>query len=187
MDATPASLTGMEQEIRACLDQKRYREAFDRLLPELQNKVFRLAYAMLGEAGAAEDMAQDVLIRIWKALPGYRGQSSLSTWIYAITRNACLSALRKTGVRREVSMEEPGVARAAEATVLEAGGDTGIDVLRFLKQLPEKHQQVLRLYYLEEKSYEEVARLLEWPMGTVKVYLHRARKELAEAVARGKI
>ena len=42
-----------------------------------------------------------------------------------------------------------------------------------------KYQRVLRLYYLEEKSYEEVARLLEWPMGTVKVYLHRARKELA--------
>jgi RNA polymerase sigma-70 factor (ECF subfamily) len=187
IDAAPASLTGMEQEIRACLDQKQYREAFDRLLPEFQHKVFRLAYAMLGEAGAAEDMAQDVFIRIWKALPGYRGQSSLSTWIYAITRNACLSALRKVGVKREVSMEEPGVARAAEATGLEAGGGAGIDVLRFLKQLPEKHQQVLRLYYLEEKSYEEVARLLEWPMGTVKVYLHRARKELAEAVARGKI
>jgi len=179
----------MEQEIRACLDQKRYREAFDRLLPEFQNKVFRLAYAMLGETGAAEDMAQDVFVRIWKALPGYRGQSSLSTWIYAITRNACLSALRKTGVKREVSMEEPGIVRAAEETGLAAGGGAraSIDVLRFLSQLPEKHQQVLRLYYLEEKSYEEVARLLEWPMGTVKVYLHRARKELAEAVARGKI
>ena len=63
----------MEQEIRACLDQKQYREAFERLLPEFQNKVFRLAYAMLGEAGAAEDMAQDVFVRIWRALPGYRG------------------------------------------------------------------------------------------------------------------
>jgi len=178
----------MEQEIRACLDQKRYRDAFDRLLPEFQNKVFRLAYAMLGEAGAAEDMAQDVFIRIWRALPGYRGQSSLSAWIYAITRNACLTALRKAGMKREVSMEEPGVARIAEETGLAAGGaSAGIDVLRFLKQLPEKHQRVLRLYYLEEKSYEEVARLLEWPMGTVKVYLHRARKELAEAVARGNI
>jgi len=179
----------MEQEIRACLDQKQYREAFNRLLPEFQNKVFRLAYAMLGEAGLAEDMAQDVFVRIWKALPGYRGQSSLSTWIYAITRNACLSALRKAGIKREVSMEEPGVARIAEETGLAAGGGAagGIDVLRFLKQLPAKHQQVLRLYYLEEKSYEEVARLLEWPMGTVKVCLHRARKELAEAVARGTI
>ena len=179
----------MEQEIRACLDQKRYREAFDQLLPEFQNKVFRLAYAMLGEAGAAEDMAQDVFVRIWRALPGYRGQSSLSTWIYAITRNACLTALRKAGMKREVSMEEPGVVRAAEETGLAGrrGAGADIDVLRFLGQLPEKHQQVLRLYYLEEKSYEEVARLLEWPMGTVKVYLHRARKELAEAVARSKI
>jgi RNA polymerase sigma-70 factor (ECF subfamily) len=179
----------MEQEIRACLDQKQYREAFDRLLPEFQNKVFRLAYAMLGEAGAAEDMAQDVFVRIWRALPGYRGQSSLSTWIYAITRNACLTALRKAGMKREVSMEEPGVVRAAEETGLAGrrGAGADIDVLRFLGQLPEKHQQVLRLYYLEEKSYEEVARLLEWPMGTVKVYLHRARKELAEAVARSKI
>lgn len=179
----------MEREIRACLDQKQYRKAFDRLLPEFQNKVFRLAYAMLGEAGAAEDMAQDVFIRIWKALPGYRGESSLSTWIYAITRNTCLSALRKAGMKREISMEEPGVVRAAEETGLATGGSAkaSIDVLRFLGQLPEKHQQVLRLYYLEEKSYEEVARLLEWPMGTVKVYLHRARKELAEAVARGKI
>lgn len=179
----------MEQEIRACLDQKQYREAFDRLLPEFQNKVFRLAYAMLGDAGAAEDMAQDVFVRIWRALPGYRGQSSLSTWIYAITRNACLTALRKAGMKREVSMEEPDVARAVEQAGVAAGGgaNAGIDVLRFLGQLPEKHQRVLRLYYLEEKSYEEVARLLEWPMGTVKVYLHRARKELADAVARSKI
>jgi RNA polymerase sigma-70 factor (ECF subfamily) len=178
----------MEQEIRACLDQKRYREAFERLLPEFQNKVFRLSYAMLGDAASAEDMAQEVFIRIWKALPGYRGQSSLSTWIYAITRNSCLTALRKVGARKEVSMEEPGIARAAEEVEPEAEpGARGIDVLRFLKQLPEKHRQVLRLYYLEEKSYEEVARLLEWPMGTVKVYLHRARKELAEAVARGKM
>jgi len=177
----------MEQEIRACLDQKRYRDAFDRLLPEFQNKVFRLAYAMLGEAGLAEDMAQDVFVRIWRALPRYRGQSALPTWIYAITRNACLTALRKAGMKREVSMEEPDVARAVEKAGVEVGGGAGIDVLRFLSQLPEKHQRVLRLYYLEEKSYEEVARLLEWPMGTVKVYLHRARKELAEAVARSRI
>ena len=86
-------------------------------------------------------------------------------------------------------MEEPDVARAVEQAGVEVGGGAGasIDVLRFLSQLPEKHQRVLRLYYLEEKSYEEVARLLEWPMGTVKVYLHLARKELAEAVARSRI
>jgi RNA polymerase sigma-70 factor (ECF subfamily) len=179
----------MEQEIRTCLDQKHYHQAFDRLLPEFQNKIFRLAYAMLGDAGLAEDMAQEVLIRIWKALPGYRGQSSLSTWIYAIARNTCLTAIKKAGSKKEVSMEAPGVARFAEEFSLpgERSARAGIDVLRFLRELPEKHRQVLRLYYMEEKSYEEVARLLDWPMGTVKVYLHRARKELAAAVARSNI
>jgi RNA polymerase sigma-70 factor (ECF subfamily) len=177
----------MEQEIRACLGQKRYQEAFVRLLPEFQNKVFRLAYAMLGDAALAEDMAQDVFIRIWKALPGFRGQSALSTWIYAITRNTCLTALKKRAAKKESSLEEPSVARAAEEAGVPPARHGEIDVLRFLHQLPERHRQVLRLYYMEEKSYEEVARLLEWPMGTVKTYLHRARKELAEAVARSKM
>src|SRR5690242_10418138 len=105
---------GMEQEIRACLDQKRYEEAFDLLLPEFQNKVFRLAYAMLGDAARAEDLAQDVFLRAWKALPGFRGQSSVSTWIYAITRNACLTALKAAGAKEERSLEERGIAHAAE-------------------------------------------------------------------------
>ena len=179
----------MEQEIRGCLDQKRYQEAFDRLLPEFQNKVFRLAYAMLGDAGLAEDMAQEVFVRIWKALPGYRAQSSLATWIYAITRNACLTSLKAGRAKRELSMEEPGVARAVEAAGVTAGppAGTGLDLLRFLDELPEKHREVLRLYYMEQRSYEEVSRMLDWPMGTVKTYLHRARKQLAEAVARSKM
>ena len=79
------------------------------------------------------------------------------------------------------------MARAAEEAGVPPARHAEIDVLRFLDQLPERHRQVLRLYYMEEKSYEEVASLLEWPMGTVKTYLHRARKELAEAVARSKI
>jgi RNA polymerase sigma-70 factor (ECF subfamily) len=108
----------MEQEIRACLDQKRYQEAFDLLLPEYQNKVFRLAFAMLGDAALAEDTAQEVFVRVWKAIAGFRGQSSISTWIYAIARNACLTALRSAGARREISMEEAGVGRAAERSGL---------------------------------------------------------------------
>jgi RNA polymerase sigma-70 factor (ECF subfamily) len=177
----------MEQEIRACLDQKRYQDAFDRLLPEFQNKVFRLAFAMLGDSTLAEDIAQEVFVRIWKGLPGFRRQSSLSTWIYAITRNACVTALKAGSTKKESSIEEPSVARAAEKSGNQPSKHAEIDVMRHLRDLPEKYQQVLRLYYLEERSYEEVSRLLEWPMGTVKTNLHRARKELAEAVVRSKM
>lgn len=177
----------MEQEIRACIEQKRYQDAFDRLLPEFQNKVFRLAIAMVGDAAMAEDVAQEVFARIWKALPGFRGDSSLSTWIYTITRNTCLTALKAGSAKKESSLEEPSVARAAEKSGSEPARHAEIDVMRHLQDLPEKYQQVLRLYYMEEKSYEEVARMLDWPMGTVKTNLHRARKELAEAVVRSKM
>jgi RNA polymerase sigma-70 factor (ECF subfamily) len=179
----------MEQEIRACLDQKLYQKAFDLLLPEYQNKVFRLAYAMVGDATRAEDIAQEVFLRIWKSLAGYRGQSTLSTWVYAITRNACLTALKRAGAKKEVSMEEPGIARAAEesSSAVRPSRGAEIDLVTLMQQLPEKQQQVLRLYYMEDQSYEEVARLLDWPMGTVKTYLHRARKQLAEAAIRSKM
>ena len=176
----------MEQEIRACLDQKRYREAFDLLLVEYRNKVFRLCTSMLGDRAQAEDIAQDVFMRIWKALAGFRGQSSLSTWIYAITRNTCLTAIKTNASKKEVPLEEAGVERAA-ATVQPAISRTGVDLEALVAQLPEKHRQVLRLYYMEEKSYDEVARLLDLPMGSVKTYLHRARKQLAEAVARSRM
>ena len=177
----------MEQEIRACLDQKRYQEAFDLLLPEFQNKVFRLAYAMMGDAALAEDLAQEVFVRAWKALPGFRGQSSVSTWIYAITRNACLTALKAAAGKKESSLDERGIARAAEQAGTAPSAHATIDVARLLEQLPEKHRQALRLYYLEEKSYAEVSRLLGWPMGTVKTCLHRARKELAVALMQSKM
>ena len=78
-------------------------EQFDRIVREYQDKIFRLAFSMLGDRGAAEETAQDVLVRVWKGLPGFRAESSLSTWIYAITRNACLTALRRRDLRPGLS------------------------------------------------------------------------------------
>jgi RNA polymerase sigma-70 factor (ECF subfamily) len=173
----------MEQEIRTRLDQQRYREAFDLLVSEYQNKVFRLAYAMLGNRALAEETAQDVFIRIWKALGGYRGQASLSTWIYSIARNTCLTARKRNAAREALSIEEPVVRLAAEISraAHQAPAET-LDLPFLLSQLPERYRQALTLFYMEDKSYEEVARLLDLPMGTVKTYLHRARNELAAAI-----
>jgi len=174
---------GMEDPIRTHLDHKRYREAFELLLAQYENKVFRLAYALLGNRALGEETAQDVFVRIWKGLPGYRGQSSLSTWIYAIARNACLTARRRYAARPALSLDEPAVRQAAEARNAWAlRKQTDLDSLVAL--LPEKYRQVVTLFYMEDRSYEEVSRLLDLPMGTVKTYLHRARKDLAAALRR---
>ncbi len=127
-------------------------------------------------------------MRIWRALPQFRGMSSISTWIFTIARNASLSALRGGAGRQALSLDEPAVRAIAEARYASAREEAPApDLQRLVAQLPEKYRQVLTLFYMEERSYEEVARLLDLPMGTVKTYLHRARKELARAVHESKM
>src|SRR5271170_7952437 len=148
----------MAEEIRAHLRQQRWTEAFDLVLRQYQTKVFHLAFSILGNQEQAEDAAQEVFIRIWRALPGYRGLSSVSTWVYSIARNACLTALKSAGARRTVSLEDPGTRAAAEMMAVSPGQPHAPDLRRLVEDLPEKQRQVVILFYLEEKSYEEVSR-----------------------------
>ncbi len=158
-------------------------QQFESVLATWQDKVFRLCYALLGDRAAAEETAQEVFLRIWKALPGFRGEAALSTWIYAIARNACLTALRARAGRRGLSLESPGVRAAAErAASGPHGPDRQPDILRFVGELPPNYRQVVLLFYMEERSYEEVALMLDLPLGTVKTWLHRARQQLAAAL-----
>src|SRR5262245_29850346 len=90
----------------------RGREAFERLVPEYRRRVFGLAYGILRDRAAAEDLAQEVFVKLWQALPRYDGRARISTWIYAITRNAAVSALRSR--RRELSLSEEAVSAEAE-------------------------------------------------------------------------
>lgn len=176
----------MDEDIRTYLDARRYREAFELLLDRYQHKVFRLAYSMLGDEASAEEMAQDTFLRIWKALPYYRGDASLSTWTYAITRNCCVTLRKKLGERPTVSIEEPGVKASVDSRLASKPErlQSLPDFALLLAQLSPPYREALRLFYLEEKSYEEVAAMLGLPLGTVKTHLHRARKQLAGSLAR---
>jgi RNA polymerase sigma-70 factor, ECF subfamily len=170
----------MDDLIRQHLEQGRTREAFDLLAESFQDRIYRLAVAIVGNRTLAEDAAQEALLRIWKGLAGFRGGSTLSTWIYAITRNASLTALAASRSRAGISMEEPSVLAAAEGRGWAgAPARAGFDVEAMVGQLRPQYSQVLRLYYMQERSYEEVARMLDLPMGTVKTLLHRAKLELA--------
>jgi RNA polymerase sigma-70 factor (ECF subfamily) len=171
----------IEGRIRAHLDGNLYFEAFDLLLASYQDKVFRLAWSILGDRTLAEDSVQDIFVRVWRALPGYRGQSSISTWVYAIARNTCFTASRRNRKSSALSLDDFNVRLAAERTK-ESVSPPELDLPGLIAQLPEKYRQVILLFYMEEKTYDEVARLLDLPMGTVKTYLHRARKALAAAI-----
>src|ERR1700684_3744721 len=124
-------------------------QEFEALLAAYQDKVFRLCYSMLGDRAQAEDAAQESFLRIWKAMDRYRGESALGTWIFSITRNVCLTAISKR--RRAVPLEE------AERAKPEAP-DRQRDVQRIVLELPDNYRQVVMLFYMEDRSYEEVAR-----------------------------
>lgn len=158
-------------------------EAVAGLLREFRRKVFGLAYSYMRNRDAAQDVAQDVFIKIWRALPGFDGRASLSTWIYTITRNTSLSALRSR--RPHDSLSEPEVLAEADAAGENTTDEALVDAValrRLVDRLPEKQRQVVTLFYMQEQSHEEVAAMLSMPVGTVKTLLHRARARLAAAV-----
>jgi RNA polymerase sigma-70 factor (ECF subfamily) len=172
----------MDAGIEELLAAGRLDRAFDLVVPAFQDRVFRLAYSILRDRAAAEDAAQETFVRVWKALPGFDGRAALGTWIYAITRNTCLMELRRR--RPTVSFDDPDSAEASHAAASIATGpaeDPEHDnLLRLLDTLPRNQQEAVRLFYLEDRSYEAVAEQLGMPLGTVKNLLHRARKRLME-------
>jgi len=162
-------------------------EKFERIVREYQDKIFRLSYSMLRNRAAAEETAQDILVRVWKGLPGFRSKSSLSTWIYTITRNACLTALSRRELEA-VSLDQPTPRREAERrAVADWAIPEAPNAAELLNRLPAKYRQVVALFYMQEKSYDEVALMLDLPVGTVKTYLFRARKSLAEELMRARV
>ncbi len=181
----------MEDDIQQRLNAEQYGPAFELLLERFKDKVFRLAFSMMHNETQAEDVAQDVFVKIWKALPGYHGGASLSTWIYTITRNTCLTELKKRVTRPTVSLHEPEIEAAADRipSLQSAGPEPGaeMDVATLLAELPEKYRQVITLFYLEQKAYDEIARMLGLPLGTVKTLLFRAKREMLKRHSRRRL
>jgi RNA polymerase sigma-70 factor, ECF subfamily len=157
-------------------------EALARLVPAYRRRVFGLAYGILGDRAAAEDVAQEVFVKLWQNMGGYDGSARLSTWIYAITRNTAVSALRKRS--RLVSLSEPGITAVVEAIQSHETADDGTDpqLWRLVDALPDRQRQVVVLFYQDDRSVEDVAEMLGMPVNTVKTHLHRARARLASAV-----
>jgi RNA polymerase sigma-70 factor (ECF subfamily) len=174
------SITPDEDDIHALLRARCFGEAFDLSMTVFGGRMLRLAVSMLGDRALAEDTVQDAMIRIWRALPSFRSDAAISTWIYAITRNRCLTVLKERATEAEVSLDEPRIRHAAEQRVpVPPPSSDRADIGTLLASLPDVYRLPLVLFYMENKSYEDIARLLDLPIGTVKTRIHRAKKLLA--------
>lgn len=170
-----------DDTIIALIRAGRAEEGFERLVPAYRRRVFGLAFSVLGDRAAADDVSQEVFVKLWQALPRYDGRARLSTWIYAITRNAAISALRSR--RYAVSMSDPAVFDEVEGREAAPGpGHDDAALWRAVDALPDKQRQATVLYYQDECSVDEVAEMMGLPANTVKTHLHRARAALAAAL-----
>lgn len=183
MHAVVTEATERDRDIVELLRKAGRDRAFDELLRRYEGKVYRLCCALLRERTQAEDAAQESLVRVWKSLDRYDGRAALSSWIYAITRNRCLTALE--GRRSLDSLDELGEeAESGLPATGQPGEGRAEELLELVQLLPERLRRVLLLYYYEERSVSEVALMLGCPEGTVKTTLFRARAALAEMLQR---
>ena len=153
--------------------------AFALVMQRYQAKVYRLCVAYMRDATLAEDVAQDSLVRVWRALPRYDGRAALSTFIYAITRNRCLTALGN----RNANAASTQPASQAEidcrpSPAIQAERDVGHTIRQLVDELPDTTRRIVMLYYFEEASVAETSALTGLPEGTIKTHLFRARRQL---------
>ena len=170
-----------DQDIVELLRGGAMETAFERLVSRYEHKVYRLCCSVLRDPDQAQDAAQESLVRVWKALPKYDQRASLSTWIYTITRNRCLTAIERRRVQE--SLSDPAVeleVESLQAGVPERDADQAAILRGLVDELPERYRAALTLYYYEERDVGEVAQMLGAPEGTIKTNLHRARALLLE-------
>lgn len=180
MQAAVAGTADRDSDIVQMLQAGHRDRAFAQLLPRYEGKVYRLCCALLRDRAQAEDVAQESLVRVWQALGNYDRRAALSSWIYAITRNRCLTALAKR--RTLPSTGETEAESGADEAPASPSGIPEADSLELralVDLLPERLRQPLILYYYEERSVGEVALMLGCAEGTVKSFLFRARAALA--------
>jgi RNA polymerase sigma-70 factor (ECF subfamily) len=170
--------------------------AYRELVRRYERPIFSLVYRMVRDRELAEDLSQETFIKALNALDSYRPEYKFSSWIFKIANNAAIDQLR----RRELdtlSLEGSPHAvtpEAVEATALQIGtrGESALDAVasielggeieKAIAQLRPEYRSCILLRHVEGYAYEEIAQILDLPLGTVKTYIHRARHELRRAL-----
>ncbi len=161
-------------------DQSTKRKAFTELVVSLQEKLYWHIRRFVSNHDDAHDIIQNVFVKVWQGLEGFRGESRLVTWIYTITTNECLTFIKRNSHRTFTSLEDE-----AAINISTQESDVQLDGSRIQKALadalailPERQRQVFEMRYYEELSYEHIAQILGVTVGALKASYHHAVKKI---------
>jgi RNA polymerase sigma factor (sigma-70 family) len=159
---------------------------FDQLVRRYQDPVYGMAARFVGAGADAEDVAQEVFLKVFRGLAGFKGEAKFSTWLYRVTFNLCADWLRRNRKpgRRTAGIDEAGEVRDdrvdLEGSLLESEEKARVN--RALDALDKRYRSVIVLLYYQKLPYEEIATILGVPVKTVETRLYRARKMLRKAL-----
>jgi RNA polymerase sigma-70 factor (ECF subfamily) len=177
-----------EDLVRLCRQDDH--RAFTLLVDRYKHKIHWLVRRMVGSADV-EDVTQEVFLRAYQAMPRFEGRSSFRTWLYKIAHNLCLTEISRRGRRGEhLSLEEEGEEKVHWMLPEGRKGledeierrDFSESVWALVERLPSNYRTALTLFYIQQARYEEIAEIMDIPMGTVKTYIHRARLRLRDLI-----
>jgi RNA polymerase sigma-70 factor (ECF subfamily) len=165
--------------------QDRLADKYDECVRYHFDMVYQIALMRSGDHSLAEDITQEVFIRIYKGLSHFREDSQLSTWIYRITMNVCHTYLKKESQHQlKQTLVEVGdflhqtKSHSPEEVLMKKSRQE--EVWAAIQSLTPIQADVITLYYLKEYDYSEISDILKMPMGTLKSHLHRAKKALKQ-------
>ncbi len=195
-EAKPALNTLTDQEV-VLLARGGQERAYRELVRRYERPIFSLLYRMVRDRELAEDLSQETFVKALNAIESYRPEYKFSSWLFKIANNAAIDHLR----RRELdtlSLEGSPHAvtpDAMEATALQIGDraenpldiveakELGGEIEHAIAQLRPEYRACILLRHVDGRAYEEIAEMLDLPLGTVKTYIHRARNELRRSLA----
>ncbi len=185
--ASDSSLDEKSDDVLITLFQSGEEEVFRILVERYTQRVRNLIYSIFNEASLVDDIAQEVFIRVYEALPRFRFESSFYTWLYRITVNKSRDELRKRKTRKFFSLHSMLDASSEELQskirVFPEDGSAKELVSKGLQQLPEKFRIPIVLKDIDGLSYEEMAEIMQCEVGTVKSRLSRGRAMLRRILA----
>lgn len=182
-------LHGCKRGVTTLSDQDKLqftREAtLEQLMKEYGTRILRLVYLFVKDRSLAEDIAQEVFVKVYRHLPDFRGESSIQTWLYRIAVNECKGHLRSWSFRNIFprSIIQQAGYTTVEQSVMET--EERADIARQVITLSPLYRQVIALHYYEDLTIAEIAEVLGTSEGTVRTRLHRARHQLKERIREG--
>jgi RNA polymerase sigma factor (sigma-70 family) len=161
-------------------EDKTRNEAFNLLLKKYQQKIYWHVRRMVIDHDDADDIVQDVFVKIWKNLPGFRNDAQLYTWMYRIATNECITFLNKKKLKNNISLDDVDYELAD--TLSSSDQFTGDQIQRKLQEailtLPDKQRLVFNMKYFDDMKYEEMSDVLGTSVGALKASYHLAVKKI---------